>query len=102
MHGAILADRCVTANLCDKIFLDELVWREVVKLLESPQLIQEELERRLITARNASPAKRREDTLQRELDHKLSCAATRNREDVSCFRAPTYRPTPRQRNPSLQ
>jgi site-specific DNA recombinase len=47
--------------------LDELVWREVVKLLESPQLIQEELERRLITARNASPAKRREDTLQREL-----------------------------------
>ena len=25
--------------------LDELIWREVVKLLESPQLIQEELER---------------------------------------------------------
>ena len=47
--------------------LDELVWREVVKLLESPQLIQEELERRLTAARNASPAKRREDTLQREL-----------------------------------
>jgi site-specific DNA recombinase len=47
--------------------LDELVWREVVKLLESPLLIQEELERRLTTARNASPAKRREDTLQREL-----------------------------------
>ena len=47
--------------------LDELVWREVVKLLESPQLIQEELERRLAAARNASPAKRREDTLQREL-----------------------------------
>ena len=47
--------------------LDELVWREVVKLLESPQLIQEELERRLTTARYASPAKRREDTLQREL-----------------------------------
>jgi site-specific DNA recombinase len=47
--------------------LDELIWREVVKLLESPQLIQEELERRLTAARNASPAKRREDTLQREL-----------------------------------
>jgi len=46
--------------------LDELVWREVVKLLESPQLIQEELERRLTVARNANPAKRREDTLQRE------------------------------------
>jgi site-specific DNA recombinase len=47
--------------------LDELVWREVVKLLESPQLIQDELERRLTAARNASPAKRQEDTLQREL-----------------------------------
>jgi site-specific DNA recombinase len=47
--------------------LDELIWREVVKLLESPQLIQEELERRLTAARLASPAKRREDTLQREL-----------------------------------
>ena len=44
-----------------------MVWREVVKLLESPQLIQEELERRLTAARNASPGKRREDTLQREL-----------------------------------
>ena len=47
--------------------LDELAWREVVKLLEDPQLIQEELERRLAAARNASPVKRREDTLQREL-----------------------------------
>jgi site-specific DNA recombinase len=47
--------------------LDELVWHEVVNLLESPQLIQEELERRLTAARNASPAKRQEDTLQREL-----------------------------------
>jgi site-specific DNA recombinase len=47
--------------------LDELVWREVVKLLETPQLIQEELERRLAAARNASPVKRREYTLQRDL-----------------------------------
>src|SRR5262249_28634693 len=58
--------------LCDskpvrQDLLDELVWREVVKLLESPQLIQDELERRLTAARNASPRKRREDTLQREL-----------------------------------
>src|SRR6516162_2453790 len=47
--------------------LDELVWREILKLLENPQLIQEELERRLAAARNASPARRREDTLQRDL-----------------------------------
>jgi site-specific DNA recombinase len=47
--------------------LDELVWREIVKLLENPQLIQEELERRLAAARNAGPARRREETLRREL-----------------------------------
>ena len=48
--------------------LDELIWSEVVKLLENPQLIQDELDRRLATARNAGPAKTREDALQRELD----------------------------------
>ena len=64
--------RHLGGSVCDskpvrQDLLDELVWREVVRLLESPQLIQEELERRLAAARNASPAKRREDTLQREL-----------------------------------
>jgi site-specific DNA recombinase len=47
--------------------LDELVWREIIKLLENPQLVQEELERRLTAARHAGPVKRREETLQREL-----------------------------------
>ena len=45
--------------------LDEVVWREILKLLESPYLIQEELERRLAAARTASPVKRREENLQR-------------------------------------
>ena len=43
------------------------MWREILKLLESPHLIQEELERRLVAAHNASPVKRREENLQREL-----------------------------------
>ncbi|MGY3621758.1 site-specific DNA recombinase [Bradyrhizobium sp. USDA 10063] len=47
--------------------LDEVVWREILKLLENPRLIQEELERRLAAARTASPVKRREEHLQREL-----------------------------------
>jgi site-specific DNA recombinase len=46
--------------------LDEVVWREILKLLESPHLIQEELERRLAAARNAGPVKQREENLQRE------------------------------------
>ncbi|MGC2407800.1 MAG: recombinase family protein, partial [Candidatus Cybelea sp.] len=47
--------------------IDEVVWTEIVKLLGSPQLIQEELERRLLAAKDAAPTKRREDALRREL-----------------------------------
>jgi site-specific DNA recombinase len=47
--------------------LDEVVWGEVVRLLENPQLIQSELERRLAAAREADPTKRHEEALRREL-----------------------------------
>jgi len=76
----IYYDRCLDSDawrhlggpVCDgkpirQDLLDEVVWREILKLLESPRLIQEELERRLAAARNASPAKQREENLQREL-----------------------------------
>jgi site-specific DNA recombinase len=64
--------RHLGGSLCDsrpvrQDLLDELVWREIVKLLEDPSLIQEELDRRLTAARNASPTKRREEVLRREL-----------------------------------
>lgn len=47
--------------------LENIVWSEVVRLLEDPTLIQAELSRRLEAARNAHPAKRREETLTRDL-----------------------------------
>ena len=47
--------------------LEHIVWTELVRLLENPTLIQAELNRRLDAARNANPAKRREETLTREL-----------------------------------
>jgi site-specific DNA recombinase len=47
--------------------LDEVVWREVVRLLEDPQLITSELERRLAAAREAEPTKRREEVLRGDL-----------------------------------
>jgi len=64
--------RQLTGPLCDskpvrQEILDEVVWREVVKLLESPRLIEEELERRLATARNVGPSRRRKEILQRDL-----------------------------------
>jgi site-specific DNA recombinase len=58
--------------LCDQKpirqdLLDQLVWTEILRLLEDPTLIQNELNRRLEAARNSSPTKRRQETLNRDL-----------------------------------
>ncbi|MFK4504961.1 site-specific DNA recombinase [Bradyrhizobium daqingense] len=47
--------------------LDEVVWKEIARLLEDRQLIEDELERRLKAARNSDPTQRREETLRRDL-----------------------------------
>jgi site-specific DNA recombinase len=47
--------------------LDEIVWTEVLRLLEDPTLIQQELDRRLAVARAADPTRQREQALQRDL-----------------------------------
>ena len=47
--------------------LDEVVWKEIARLLEEPSLIQEELDRRLEAARKADPTQRREEALRRDL-----------------------------------
>jgi site-specific DNA recombinase len=58
--------------LCDQKpirqdLLDQLVWDEILRLLEDPTLIQNELNRRLEAASESSPTKRRLETLNREL-----------------------------------
>jgi len=47
--------------------LDQLVWDEILRLLEDPALIQNELNRRLEASRDASPTQRRLETLNRDL-----------------------------------
>ena len=47
--------------------IDELVWAQVLALLENPELIQAEIERRLQTLRAEHPASHRRDGLQRDL-----------------------------------
>ena len=47
--------------------LDQIVWQEVVHLIEDPTLIRAELDRRLDAARTAEPTKRRREALEREL-----------------------------------
>jgi site-specific DNA recombinase len=62
LGGSVCDNRPVRQDV-----LDEVVWAEIIRLLEDPTLIKEELERRLAAAKDAAPSKRREDTLNREL-----------------------------------
>lgn len=64
--------RHLVGPLCDnrpvrQDLLDRIVWQEVVRLLEDPTLIQQELDRRLAAARESDPAQHREQALQKEL-----------------------------------
>jgi site-specific DNA recombinase len=62
LNGAVCSSRPVRQDL-----LDHVVWNEVVRLLENPRLIEEELNRRLEAAQNAAPTRRRRETLERDL-----------------------------------
>jgi site-specific DNA recombinase len=64
--------RHLAGSVCDcrpirQDLLDQIVWQEVLRLIEDPTLIQAELDRRLDAARAAEPTKRRQDALEREL-----------------------------------
>jgi site-specific DNA recombinase len=64
LGGPVCDNRMVRQDL-----LDQIVWKEVIRLLEDPTLIQHELDRRLAAARSSDPTKKREQSLQRELTH---------------------------------
>ena len=58
---------CDNRQFVRQELLDRIVWAEVIRLLEDPTLIRQELDRRLVAARSADPTKKREQSLQREL-----------------------------------
>jgi site-specific DNA recombinase len=60
---------CDNRRLVRQDLLDQIVWAEVIRLLEEPTLIQQELDRRLAAARASDPTKKHEQSLQRELIH---------------------------------
>jgi site-specific DNA recombinase len=62
LGGAVCDSRPIRQDL-----LDQVVWQEVIRLIEDPALISAELDRRLDVARAAEPTKRRQETLEREL-----------------------------------
>ena len=60
---------CDNGRFVRQELLDQIVWTEVIRLLEEPALIQQELDRRLAAARSSDPTRKREQSLQRELTH---------------------------------
>ena len=48
-------------------YLDEIVWKEVLRLLEDPELIRNEIERRLKEIQQSNPTKRKKDVLSKEI-----------------------------------
>jgi site-specific DNA recombinase len=60
---------CDNGRFIRQEFLDQIVWTEVIRLLEEPALIHQELDRRLAAARTSDPTAKREQSLQRELTH---------------------------------
>lgn len=48
-------------------YLDELVWKHVIRLFENPDLIHKEINRRIHEARNSNPTRIRKGTLAKEI-----------------------------------
>ena len=62
LNGALCDNRPVRQDL-----LDEVVWEQIIHLLEEPALIENEIDRRLEAARKADPNQQREKELERQL-----------------------------------
>ena len=58
---------CDNRRLVRQDLLDQIVWTEVIRLLEDPTLIQQELDRRLAAMRYSDPTRKRVQCLEREL-----------------------------------
>jgi site-specific DNA recombinase len=61
LRGALCHNRPVRQD-----YLDQFVWREIIRLLEDPALVQAEIARRMEEARNADPLRRRQQHLRQQ------------------------------------
>jgi site-specific DNA recombinase len=62
LHGPVCTNRPVRQD-----YLDQFVWQEIVRILEEPELIMAEIQRRLEAAQKSDPVVKREQSLHREL-----------------------------------
>ena len=79
-HAPVCQNRPVRQD-----YLDELIWREVLRLQEDSTLIQSEIERRMQEAKKADPLRQREQYLNREqsrLHNKIGRLVTAYQEEL--------------------
>ena len=80
LHGSVCQNRPVRQD-----YLDDIIWREVLCLLQEPQLMQNEIQRRLQEAKKADPLRQREQYLNREqarLQSKIERLVTAYQEEL--------------------
>src|SRR5258708_21589694 len=61
LRGPVCTNRPIRQD-----YLDQFVWREIIRLLEDPELVQAEIDRRRAASRNADPLRKRQEELRRE------------------------------------
>ena len=61
-HGRKCTNRPIRQD-----YLDDVVWKQVMQLFEDPDLIRNEINRRIQEARNSNPARARKETLVNEI-----------------------------------
>jgi site-specific DNA recombinase len=61
LRGPVCANRPIRQD-----YLDQLVWNEIIRLLEDPTLVQSEIDRRRAVAQNTDPFHKRQEDLRRE------------------------------------
>jgi site-specific DNA recombinase len=97
---------CDNGRFVRQDLLDQIVWAEVIRLLEDPSLIQQEIDRRLRAARSSDPTKKREQSVQRELiriGNNIERLLTAYQEDLLSLEQLRERmPSLRQRQQSLR
>jgi site-specific DNA recombinase len=118
-HGILYYYRCIGSDswrhlngpVCQnrplrQDYLDELIWREVLRLLQDPALLQSEIQRRMKEAEKANPLRQREQYLYREdtrLRNKIDRLVTAYQEELITLEQLRQRmPDPRQQEQAIR
>ena len=61
-HGRVCTNRPIRAD-----YLDELVWKQIIQMLENPDLVRSEIDRRIREIQESNPTKIRKEVLLKEI-----------------------------------